>query len=547
MSNLDDTKTSVEKLKAEGNAFHTQGHLEDAILKYTEAIQLDQGNAILYANRSASHLSMKNYLDAACDARQAVVIDPSYTKAWARLAKATHALWQYDQSIKAWKRALETLPVISVSQLSPTDAHFKQQFEEGLKAAEDAHARQVSGESSNPHLVSMNDPSKMPWNRAMALMPELERTQTADSSAWVIVPAYREFNEGVQAMKALRLLPNRSAYGHYGALADITNGILRDRRVFHMDGANWLDQYRNQLAFEITQSGAWVDGGVEHAKRQAENTLREKGWDTARKALAITVRSWFMRAFLEEGARRNARVATQFYGSALTLLEWGQTKWRDVSRDDRGAIFENTFVRGVRRYYLSAYLMGVKDHGDGSVYTLDRAEALALAMVKEVSDNWPRGNEEYVQDRGFYYSFVVYPRAEAYSTLGFVNMERAHACRGTDPETAMRYYSAAAEWYLKAAESYPEDDEFHFYFLKIAFEACWHRADPIRDILPLCQPMQEALQKMRAIWEFSSNKGTMNEHVQQLIYFNEGVFTGLISKLYTLDTPSSLVALHKPE
>lgn len=59
MSNLDHTKTSVEKLKAEGNAFHTQGHLEDAILKYTEAIQLDQGNAILYANRSASHLSMK--------------------------------------------------------------------------------------------------------------------------------------------------------------------------------------------------------------------------------------------------------------------------------------------------------------------------------------------------------------------------------------------------------------------------------------------------------------------------------------------------------
>lgn len=129
------------------------------------------------------------------------------------------------------------------------------------------------------------------------------------------------------------------------------------------------------VAFEITQSGAWVDGGVEHAKRQAENTLREKGWDTARKALAITVRyvsyisgylvidlsrmcrSCFMRAFLEEGARRNARVATQFYGSALTLLEWGQTKWRDVSRDDRGAIFENTFVRGVRRYYLSAYLM----------------------------------------------------------------------------------------------------------------------------------------------------------------------------------------------
>lgn len=55
------SKVKAETLKAEGNAFHIKGENEKAYSKYSEAIKLDPNNAVLYANRAASALAMKEY------------------------------------------------------------------------------------------------------------------------------------------------------------------------------------------------------------------------------------------------------------------------------------------------------------------------------------------------------------------------------------------------------------------------------------------------------------------------------------------------------
>lgn len=55
----DAQKAQIEKLKAAGNAFHVEGKYRKAYSKYSEAIKVDSTNAILYANRAASALSMK--------------------------------------------------------------------------------------------------------------------------------------------------------------------------------------------------------------------------------------------------------------------------------------------------------------------------------------------------------------------------------------------------------------------------------------------------------------------------------------------------------
>lgn len=57
---------------------------------YSDAIKRDPRNAVLYANRAAASLSLKEYLDAAFDAEKAAYLDPSYAKAWGRLGKASH-------------------------------------------------------------------------------------------------------------------------------------------------------------------------------------------------------------------------------------------------------------------------------------------------------------------------------------------------------------------------------------------------------------------------------------------------------------------------
>lgn len=54
-----DAKTRAEALKAEGNALYVSRKYKEAQAKYTEAIEVDGENAILYANRAAASLELQ--------------------------------------------------------------------------------------------------------------------------------------------------------------------------------------------------------------------------------------------------------------------------------------------------------------------------------------------------------------------------------------------------------------------------------------------------------------------------------------------------------
>jgi hypothetical protein len=41
---------------------------------------------------------------------------------------------------------------------------------------------------------------------------------------------------------------------------------------------------------------------------------------------------------------------------AVALLMWGSKRWKDVSSDDRGAIFDPTFIYAARKMYFMAIL-----------------------------------------------------------------------------------------------------------------------------------------------------------------------------------------------
>lgn len=66
-----------------------------------------------------------------------------------------------------------------------------------------------------------------------------------------------------------------------------------------------------------------------------------------------SLRCWIMRGFYE-GALGDASAAVEYLQRALDVLEWGSNKWKDVSQDDRGVIFELSFIRGVRKMYMEA-------------------------------------------------------------------------------------------------------------------------------------------------------------------------------------------------
>ena len=57
------TNENAERLKAQGNTLHVKGQYRAAYKKYSEAIKEDPRNAVYWANRAASGLAMKEYVN----------------------------------------------------------------------------------------------------------------------------------------------------------------------------------------------------------------------------------------------------------------------------------------------------------------------------------------------------------------------------------------------------------------------------------------------------------------------------------------------------
>jgi hypothetical protein len=54
------------------------------------------------------------------------------------------------------------------------------------------------------------------------------------------------------------------------------------------------------------------------------------------------------------GLRGKYHVEVEFLSRALEVLEWGRTAWKKVPVKDRGVIFEDTFIQGLRAMHLNA-------------------------------------------------------------------------------------------------------------------------------------------------------------------------------------------------
>lgn len=102
-----ETKAKAESLKLEGNKAMAAKDFEQAVLKYSEAIQVLPTNAVYYANRAAAHSSLKKYEEAVKDAEDAIKVNPSYSKGYSRLGFAQYALGKPEEALDAYKKVLD--------------------------------------------------------------------------------------------------------------------------------------------------------------------------------------------------------------------------------------------------------------------------------------------------------------------------------------------------------------------------------------------------------------------------------------------------------
>ncbi|KAH9927533.1 uncharacterized protein BXZ73DRAFT_78555 [Epithele typhae] len=461
------------KLKNEGNELFVKNDFGAAYKKYSAAIKLDPKNAVLHCNRAACAYGLnRSASDASAisrsvrghnlwhsyEHRQATELDPTYAKAWARLAAAELSLYRHMEAIKAWKRAIAALPN---ENLTPAQAKQRNGYEKDLAALE----AQVAEMKAHPKCLK----------------------------AWLLIYAD-------------------------AVLEGFTNALIADERIFRIADRNFLEMYNKQVAWEATMTGAWTAFGAQRVMEEVTKRLKEEGWSKVKPALAVTVRGWIFRAFMADGLEGNPAASLDIYTSALEVLKWGAEKYKDVPLEERGTVLEPTFIRGVKAMRLNQYMKLANRTNTVTKHSVPLDELIAGAdeLIKELRDGEPLGFW-YAFER--YPKALAYSlRGYAYNRQAMKLREEVNELTA---EAARLFYEASEE-YMKSTLLYPQDDTHHVWFLHCAFEAQQNAEAPVRVLISTLDKLDESIPLAEKIWENSADwpqikprlKETMNMRKQ---------------------------------
>jgi tetratricopeptide (TPR) repeat protein len=100
------TFEAAKKFKAEGNAYFKDKKYEEAIEKYSRAIELNANDVTFFSNRSACHAALSQWQKAADDGRQCVMVDKNFVKGYFRAGLAQQKLGNLEMAQDFVKRGL---------------------------------------------------------------------------------------------------------------------------------------------------------------------------------------------------------------------------------------------------------------------------------------------------------------------------------------------------------------------------------------------------------------------------------------------------------
>lgn len=104
-----DEEHQANSLKDEGNELMKQNKYEEAIEKYSEAIDVVPG-ATYYCNRAAAFSKLSQHENAVKDANSALQLDPGYSKAYARMGFAYLNMSKLKEAEESYSNALRLDP-----------------------------------------------------------------------------------------------------------------------------------------------------------------------------------------------------------------------------------------------------------------------------------------------------------------------------------------------------------------------------------------------------------------------------------------------------
>ncbi|GAN09114.1 DnaJ homolog subfamily C member 7-like [Mucor ambiguus] len=105
---IDNTpQLSPEEIKNQANEQYKQGHYEEAVNLYSQAIDASPQTSTYYNNRAAALMMQKKYKDAANDCRTATELDPQNVKAFLRGGKCHLNMGNLEEAGRQYNRAMQ--------------------------------------------------------------------------------------------------------------------------------------------------------------------------------------------------------------------------------------------------------------------------------------------------------------------------------------------------------------------------------------------------------------------------------------------------------
>ncbi|KAI9059650.1 hypothetical protein FKP32DRAFT_1579638 [Trametes sanguinea] len=522
------SQPAIAQLKAEGDALFRQKEYTRAYQKYSEALTSDPENAVLYCNRAACSSGLNRYLDALRDANK--------------------GLGHHSVAIQAWEKALAALP-----QTEPVSEPTRRQRAEYsalitvAKGKSAACAVDVRKRVRPWHERLRLDAARWPWTLAADRIPELRRSGEWKSSAWLIDHAHREWEAGISIMRQVQVIPSsiENVYefrGRMGCLLHLSDALLLDPRTFKYvapEEYDFLELYESQARMEIQHEGGWPDGGSQTVIREA--TARLAGdLPSLRKALSITIRDWILRGWFNVTFLGAFDAAIEYYSSALDVLQWGMEQWADVDVVERGLVFQEAIIRGVKILRLEVYMEAYKAQpGSDSRYPLQELGHGAKALLDELKQE--RVQPLYEAENSIFLGFVRYQLAAVYSIYGFYYHHEARNLSNVsgyslDSDEVQALYELSVAGYLEAADIYPTDDEHHFWSLYVAFNLIYEIGSPVGRLLHILERIHDTMAEIKQVREVAlvtgpaERKGAYDSLMALRIDFLTSIRQGVLTR-----------------
>ncbi|XP_046366795.1 hsp70-Hsp90 organizing protein 1-like [Haliotis rufescens] len=96
----------ADELKEQGNECVKKENYMEAIIHYTHAIKLDPSNHLIFSNRSLAFLKVQQYYLALDDAKQAIQLQPKWTKGYFRKGEVEFAVGNYNDAVMSYNKAM---------------------------------------------------------------------------------------------------------------------------------------------------------------------------------------------------------------------------------------------------------------------------------------------------------------------------------------------------------------------------------------------------------------------------------------------------------